>query len=84
MDSNTPYRHITAKYSAIQRKKNMSAHLSIICPAPHNIPIGQHHFIREWRKHRGLTQVQLAERVGMYQGNLSKIESGSRRMIRSS
>lgn len=43
-----------------------------------NMPMGQSHFIRAWRKHRGLTQVQLAERVGINQGNLSKIESGAR------
>jgi transcriptional regulator with XRE-family HTH domain len=38
----------------------------------------QKHFIKEWRKFRGLTQIQLAERIGMNQGNLSKIESGTR------
>lgn len=32
------------------------------------------HFIRQWRKYRDLTQVQLAERIGMDQGHLSKIE----------
>lgn len=41
--------------------------------------MGQHHFIRAWRKHRGLSQVQLAERVGINQGNLSKIEKGIRK-----
>lgn len=41
--------------------------------------MGQAHFIREWRRHRGLSQVQLAERVGINQGNLSKIENGSRK-----
>ena len=35
----------------------------------------QPHYIREWRKHRGLNQVQLAERIGCTQGQLSKIES---------
>jgi DNA-binding XRE family transcriptional regulator len=35
----------------------------------------QPHFIREWRKHRGLNQVQLAERIGCTQGQISKIES---------
>lgn len=44
-----------------------------------NMPMGQPHFIRAWRKHRGLSQVQLAERVGINQGNLSKIESGVRK-----
>lgn len=32
------------------------------------------HFIREWRKHRGLTLEQLAERIGMTHQNLGKIE----------
>lgn len=39
----------------------------------------QRHFIKEWRKHRGLTQEQLAERIGMDKSYLSKIESGKRR-----
>lgn len=37
------------------------------------------HYIKEWRKHRGLTQVQLAERIGIDKSYLSKIESGARR-----
>lgn len=37
------------------------------------------HFIREWRKHRGLTQDQLSERIGIDKGYLSKIENGKRR-----
>ncbi|PIB91266.1 hypothetical protein CSW62_06565 [Caulobacter sp. FWC2] len=45
----------------------------------HNMPMGQSHFIREWRKHRGLSQVQLAERVQINQGNLSRIEKGTRK-----
>lgn len=39
----------------------------------------QRHFIREWRKHRGLTQEQLAERIGITKSYLSKIESGKKR-----
>lgn len=35
----------------------------------------QRHFIREWRKHRGLTQDQLAERVGISKPNLSRLEN---------
>lgn len=35
-------------------------------------------FVREWRKHRGLTQAQLAERIGIDQGQLSKIENRKR------
>ena len=41
--------------------------------------IEQRHFIREWRKFRGLTQDQLAERIGLNRAYLSKIESGARR-----
>lgn len=37
------------------------------------------HFIKQWRKHRGLTQDQLAERIGIDRAYLSKIESGKRR-----
>lgn len=33
-------------------------------------------FVREWRKHRGLTLEQLSERVGMTSGNLSHLERG--------
>lgn len=34
------------------------------------------HFLREWRKFRGLTLEQAAERVGMSHQNLGKIERG--------
>lgn len=37
------------------------------------------HFIKEWRLHRGLTQDQLAERIGLNRAYISKIESGKRR-----
>jgi transcriptional regulator with XRE-family HTH domain len=37
------------------------------------------HYIKEWRKHRGLTQEQLAERIGMARSYLALIESGRRR-----
>lgn len=33
-------------------------------------------YLRQWRKHRGLTVEQLAERLHMHKGNLSKIERG--------
>ena len=42
-------------------------------------PMASRHFIREWRKHRGLSQEHLAERIGMNRAYLSKIESGKRR-----
>lgn len=41
--------------------------------------MARHHYIKQWRKHRGLTQEQLAERIGIDKGYLSKIENGKRR-----
>jgi transcriptional regulator with XRE-family HTH domain len=38
-----------------------------------------HHYIKQWRKHRGLTQEQLAERIGIARSYLTKIERGARR-----
>jgi transcriptional regulator with XRE-family HTH domain len=37
------------------------------------------HFIKEWRKHRGLTQEMLAERMGIVRSYISHIENGKRR-----
>lgn len=37
---------------------------------------GPRHFIRDWRKHRGLTLEQLAERVGLTHGAISQLERG--------
>lgn len=39
----------------------------------------QRHFIRQWRKHRSLTQDQLADRVGVDRTYVSKIEAGKKR-----
>lgn len=39
----------------------------------------QGHYIKEWRKHRDMTQLQLAERIGIDKGYVSKIENGKRR-----
>lgn len=36
-------------------------------------------FIREWRKHRGLTQEQLALRMGVARSYISLVEKGLRR-----
>lgn len=33
-------------------------------------------FLKEWRKFRGLTQEQLAEKVGMVVSNISQLEQG--------
>lgn len=41
--------------------------------------MGQPHYIKEWRKFRGLTQVQLAERIGIDRSYVTKIETGARR-----
>jgi transcriptional regulator with XRE-family HTH domain len=38
------------------------------------------HFLREWRKHRGYTQEQLAERCGIPKSIISRYESGERRI----
>lgn len=35
-------------------------------------------YVKQWRKYRGLTQAQLAERIGIDQGHLSKIENRKR------
>jgi transcriptional regulator with XRE-family HTH domain len=37
------------------------------------------HYIKEWRRHRGLTQEQLAERIGITKSYVSKIEAGKKR-----
>ncbi len=34
------------------------------------------HFIKEWRKHRGLTQQRLADRLGLTHGAVSQLERG--------
>lgn len=34
------------------------------------------HFIKEWRKHRGLTMERLADRLEISKATLSRIESG--------
>ena len=38
-------------------------------------PQKRRHFIKEWRKHRGLTQEQLAERIGVAVSTISQIET---------
>jgi len=39
-------------------------------------PSKSRHFIREWRKYRGLTLEQVAAQIGMSHQNLGKIERG--------
>jgi transcriptional regulator with XRE-family HTH domain len=36
----------------------------------------QNHYIKEWRKHRGLTQQRLAERTPFTTGAIQQVESG--------
>ncbi|NDC58313.1 MAG: XRE family transcriptional regulator [Alphaproteobacteria bacterium] len=36
-------------------------------------------FLREWREHRGLTQEQLADRLGTSKGQVSKLETGKKK-----
>lgn len=37
---------------------------------------GPHHYVREWRKFRGLTQERLAERTPFTTGAISQLETG--------
>ncbi len=39
----------------------------------------QSHYIREWRRHRGLTQAKLADAMGISRSYLTMIERGDRR-----
>ena len=39
-------------------------------------PKAARHFVREWRKYRGLTQEQLAERIEATAGAISQLENG--------
>lgn len=39
-------------------------------------PSRPRHFVREWRKYRGLTQEQLAERIEKTHGAISQLENG--------
>lgn len=39
-------------------------------------PTRPRHYVREWRKHRGLTQETLAERIGKTHGAISQLERG--------
>ncbi|SHN18513.1 Helix-turn-helix [Roseibium suaedae] len=43
---------------------------------PNPKPNKPRHFIREWRKHRGMTMEQLAEAAGVTQGSISQLERG--------
>lgn len=47
-----------------------------MAPVPKPKRERQRHFIAQWRKHLGLTQDQVAERIDMSRENYSKIERG--------
>lgn len=47
-----------------------------MAPVPKPKRARQRHFIKEWRKHAGLTQERAAERVFMSRENYGKIENG--------
>ena len=38
------------------------------------------HYLREWRKHHGLSQAELAQRVGIPTSIISRYETGERRI----
>ncbi len=62
----------------------MASDVMISAAAAENSPGQSHrqvvplHFIRQWRRHRGLTQAQLAEAISLHRGQLNKIECGRR------
>ncbi|HEX4182529.1 MAG TPA: helix-turn-helix transcriptional regulator [Caulobacteraceae bacterium] len=39
---------------------------------------GPGHYIREWRKYRGLSQTELADSIAIHRTHLNKIERGKR------
>lgn len=43
---------------------------------PHPKPKKAKHYLREWRKYRGLTQEVLAERTELTSGAISQLENG--------
>lgn len=43
---------------------------------PHPKPQRPKYFFKEWRKYRGLTQEQLAERIGTSTPSISQLETG--------
>lgn len=43
---------------------------------PHPKPEKPRYYFKEWRKHAGLTQEQLADRVGVTASSISQLENG--------
>lgn len=43
---------------------------------PHPKPAKPRHYVKEWRKHRGLSQEALAERIGKTHSAISQLERG--------
>ena len=53
------------------------SHLAAPAPTRENMHVGkQRHFVREWRKAKGWSQVELAERAQVTQSMVSRVESG--------
>lgn len=49
------------------------------CPWQYAPMAKQKHYIKEWRKHRGMTQDEFGELVGVDRSYVSKIETGKQR-----
>ena len=69
-------------YMRIYDKPKCALHA--VAPSPltaHNMHMAKgerpQHFLRAWRKYRGYTLEQIAERIGMTHQNLGKIERGA-------
>jgi transcriptional regulator with XRE-family HTH domain len=56
----------------------MKSKLNEVESEPHADKAAPRNHIRAWRKHRGFTQVDLAERIGIDRTYLTKIETGNR------
>lgn len=71
----------TVPYSPFPRQpRSATGALSLREPICHRAEMARKpHYIKEWRKHRGLTQEQLAARIEIDRSYLVKIENGKRR-----
>lgn len=55
-------------------RRETASMAKIARPAPK--PERRRHFVKQWRKVKGLTQEQLAERIGVTPGAISQLEVG--------
>jgi transcriptional regulator with XRE-family HTH domain len=77
MGSNMYLNHIDVKGDYARRAVLMRGGEAYTCPMnthPRHTR-RRHHYFREWRKHRRLTQAQAAERAGVDQSTLSRLEN---------